>query len=78
MEYTQKENDELNLQLKIWQKRQMAAVGKNNIDKAYAKMNDIERGVWERIAKANTHKDVPWIVWGMAEEIITKFYKMAR
>jgi hypothetical protein len=76
--YTEQEEKELNRQLERWQKKQLAAVKRNNIDKAYELMSGIERGVWERIANAKTHKDVNWLVWEHAEAVIEKYYKLAR
>lgn len=40
-------------------------------------MSDLDRRVWEMVANAETHKDVNWIVWNMAENIINKYCKMA-
>ena len=41
-------------------------------------MNDIERAIWEQIAKATSHKDVNYLVWDMAEKVISKYCKLAR
>lgn len=78
MVYTRQEDTELNNQLMLWQKRQLTAVKKNNIDTAFEKMNDIERAVWEQIAKANCHNDVNYLVWDMAENVIDKYCELAR
>ncbi len=78
MVYTRQEDTELNNQLMLWQKRQLTAVKKNNIDTAFEKMNDIERAVWENIAKATNHKDVNYLVWDMAEKVISKYCELAR
>ncbi|WP_167955102.1 hypothetical protein [Anaerosporobacter faecicola] len=78
MAYTEQENIKLNNQLKKWQEKQLRAVKRNNIDNAFAKMNDIERLVWEQIAIAETHNEVNYLVWNMAEKIIDKYYKLAR
>lgn len=78
MAYTRQEDTELNNQLMRWQKRQLIAVKKNNIDTVFEKMNDIERAVWENIAKAKSHKDVNYLVWNMAEKVISKYCKLAR
>ena len=76
MAYTKQEEIELNKQLKKWQKRQLTAVGRGDIDVAYNSMNDIDRAVWEQVAKAESYKDVNVITWGMAEKIISKYCKM--
>ena len=78
MAYTRQEDTELNNQLVRWQKRQLTAVRKNNIDTAFEKMNDIERAVWENIAKATRHEEVNYLVWDMAEDVISKYCKLAR
>ncbi|MBU5331697.1 hypothetical protein KQI61_05770 [Anaerocolumna aminovalerica] len=78
MAYTKQEELELNQQLARWQKRQLTAVRQNNIDSAFEKMNDIERAIWEQIAKATSHKDVNYLVWDMAEKVISKYCKLAR
>jgi len=78
MAYTEQEQIELNQQLKRWQKRQLTAVRQNNIDRAFEVMNEIDRAVWERVAKAESHKDVSVLVWDMAEKIISKYCKLAR
>lgn len=54
MAYTKQEEIELNKQLKKWQKRQLTAVGRGDIDVAYNSMNDIDRAVWEQVAKAES------------------------
>lgn len=76
--YTEQEEKELNQQLARWQKRQLTAVRHNNIDKSFESMSDIDSGVWEKIAKAVTHKDVNWLVWDNAERVIDKYCKLAR
>lgn len=78
MTYTEQEEKELNRQLRRWQKRQLTAVRQNNIDQAFDEMSDIDRAIWEKIAKAESHKDVNWIVWNEAERVITKYCKLAR
>lgn len=77
MAYTKTEDNELNKQLLKWQKKQLSAVRGNNIDNAFAKMNDIDRSVWGQIAKAKCHNDVNYLVWDMAENVIDKYYKLA-
>lgn len=72
MAYTQQEQIKLNKQLKKWQERQLKAVKKNNIDKAFECMSEIDRAVWEKVANAETYKDVNWIVWNNAESVISK------
>jgi hypothetical protein len=76
--YTEEEEQKLNNQLKIWKKRQLTAVRGNNVDSAFTKMSDIDRVVWEKIAKADNHKDVNPIVWELAESVITKYCKMSK
>ena len=76
MAYTKQEEIELNKQLKKWQKRQLTAVGRGDIDVAFNSMNDIDSAVWEQVAKAESYKDVNVIAWGMAEKIISKYCKM--
>lgn len=78
MTYTEQEEKELNQKLKRWQKRQLTAVRQNNIDRAYASMTEIDRSVWERIANAETYKDVNWLVWQQAERVISKYCNLAR
>ena len=78
MKYTEQEEKELNKQLKKWQEKQLKAVRKNNFDYACERMSDIDRAIWEKVAKAETHKDVSWIVWEQAERVITKYYKLAQ
>ena len=78
MVYTEQENIKLNKQLKKWQEKQLRAVKRNNIDDAFAKMNSIERSVWEQIAKAKCHNDVNYLVWDMAENVINKYCELAR
>lgn len=78
MGYSVQEEKELNQELQKWQRKQLRAVQKGeNIDKAYERMSELDRKVWEIIANAKTHKDVNWIVWNMAENIIDKYCKMA-
>lgn len=76
--YTKQEEEEFNKQLKRWQKRQLTAVRQRNIDKAFDSMSEIDRRIWEIIAKAKSYKDINWIVWNKAEEVITKYCKLAR
>ena len=76
--YNEEEERKFNNQLRRWQKRQMTAVKNHNIDKAYAKMNDIDRAIWEKVANAETYKDVNWIVWYNAENVISKYCKLAQ
>ncbi len=78
MKYTEQEEKELNKQLKKWQEKQLKAVRRNNFDYACEKMHDTERNIWEIIAKAETHKDVSWLVWEQAERVIDKYYKLAK
>ncbi|WP_337527378.1 hypothetical protein [Zhenhengia sp.] len=78
MTYTEQEEKELNQKLKRWQKRQLTAVRQNNIDRAYVSMTEIDRSVWERIANAETYKDVNWLVWQQAERVISKYCNLAR
>lgn len=78
MTYTEQEEKELNQKLKRWQKRQLTAVRQNNIDRAYVRMTEIDRSVWERIANAETYKDVNWLVWQQAERVISKYCNLAR
>ena len=78
MKYTEQEEKELNKQLKKWQEKQLKAVRKNNFDYACERMNDIDRSIWEMVAKAETYKDISWIVWQNAERVIDKYYKLAR
>ena len=68
----------MNQQLKKWQERQLKAVRQNYIDNAFERMNDIDRSVWRIIAKANTYKDVNWLVWQQADRVIDKYCKIAR
>ena len=76
--YTEKEEMELNAQLNRWKRRQLTAVRQKNIDTAFERMSDWERSVWEIIAKAESHKDVNYYVWNLAENVISKFCKLAR
>lgn len=76
--YTEQEDKDLNQQLKRWKQRQLTAVKGNKVDKAFELMNDIDRAVWEKIANAESHKDVNWLVWDNAERVITKYCKLAR
>ena len=78
MRYTEQEERELNQQLMIWQKWQITAVRQNNTDRAFDKMTEIDRAIWKKIANADTHRDVNWIVWKEAEGVISKYCKMAR
>lgn len=78
MAYTAQEEKELNQQLKRWQKRQLTAVRQNNTDRAFASMTEIDRSIWEKIANAETHKDVNWLVWQQAERVIPKYCDLAR
>jgi len=76
--YSKEEEKDLNKQLARWKKRQLNAVRGNNIDKAYEKMSEIESAVWEKIANAESYKDVNYPVWNLAERVIDKFCKLAR
>lgn len=76
--YTAKEENELNQQLKRWKKRQLTAVRGNKVDKAFELMSEIDRSIWEKIANAESYKDVNWIVWENAERVITKYCNLAR
>lgn len=76
--YTIQEEEEFNKQLKRWKKRQLTAVNQRNIDKAFDAMDEIDRRIWEIVASAESHKDINWIVWNHAEEVISKYCKMAR
>lgn len=78
LRYTDQEEIELNKLLKKWQKRQLVAIKKNNIDTVFESMNEIDRRVWEVIANANSYKDINHIAWGMAEKVIGKYCKLAR
>ena len=78
MRYTEQEEKELNQQLKRWQKRQLTAVRQDNIDRAFEKMTEIDRSIWRIIANAETHKNVNWLVWKEAENVISKYCKLAR
>ncbi|MDA3730046.1 hypothetical protein PBV87_00775 [Niameybacter massiliensis] len=78
MTYTEQEEKELNQQLKRWQKHQLIAVRQNNIDRSYESMSEIDRSVWEKIANAETYKDVNWLVWQQAERVIQKYCTLAR
>lgn len=78
MGYSAQEERDLNQKLYKWQRKQLRAVQKGkNIDKAYEQMSELDRRVWEIIANAETHKDVNWIVWNMAENIIDRYCKIA-
>lgn len=63
MAYTVQEQIELDQQLIRWQKRQLTAVRQRNIDKAFESMNDIERAVWEQVARAESFKDISVLAW---------------
>lgn len=78
MAYTMQEQIEFNQQLKRWQKRQLTAVRQNNVDKAFEAMNDIERAVWEQVARAESYKDVSVLTWEMAYKVIPKYCTLAR
>lgn len=78
MAYTMQEQIELDQQLKRWQKRQLTAVRQNNVDKAFGAMNDIERAVWEQVAKAESYKDISVLAWETAYKVIPKYCKLAR
>lgn len=71
------EEKKLNIQLQKWQARQLQAVKRNYIDYAYEKMTEIDRSVWEIVARAKSYKDVNWLVWRNAEKVIDKYYKLA-
>lgn len=76
--YTEQEEKELNHQLRRWKKRQLTAVRQDKIDIAFESMTEIDRAIWEMIARADSHKDVNWLVWDNAECVISKYCKMAR
>lgn len=78
MAYTKLEEKELNQQLTRWKKRQLTAVKGNHIDEAFEKMNEYERSVWTIIAKAETYREVSIGAWDMAENVISKYCKLAR
>ena len=78
MAYTMQEQIELDQQLKRWQKRQLTAVRQNNIDRAFESMNDIERAVWEQVAKAESYKDISILAWETAYKVIHKYCTLAR
>lgn len=78
MRYTEQEERELNHQLRRWQKRQITAVRQNNTDSVFDKMTEIDKAIWEKIANADTHRDVNWGVWKEAENVISKYCKMAQ
>lgn len=78
MAYTVQEQKDLEQQLNRWKKSQLTAVRKNNIDRAFEKMNEIERAVWEQIARAESYKDVSIGAWEMAYKVIPKFCTLAR
>lgn len=73
--YTQEETNNLNKQLKKWQNMQLRIVRKGIFDNDIP-FNDIEKAVWEQIAKAKTHLDVNVIAWNMADKVINKFRKV--
>lgn len=76
--YTEQEEKELNHQLRRWKKQQLTAVRQDKIDIAFESMTEIDRAIWEMIARADSHKDVNWLVWDNAERVISKYCKMAR
>jgi ribosome biogenesis protein Nip4 len=78
MTYTEQEQIKLNEQLKRWQKRQLTAVRQNNIDKAFESMSEIDRAIWEQVARAESYKEVNVLVWSMADRVIDKYCKLAR
>lgn len=78
MNYTIEEERELNNQLKKWQDKQLRAVRRNNFDNACKNMRDADRSIWEIIARAKSYKDISPFVWGQAECVIDKYYKLAR
>lgn len=78
MAYTAEEEKELEQQLERWKKRQLTAVRQNHIDRAFESMNDIERAVWEQVAKADSYKNVSVGAWELAEKVISKYSKLAR
>lgn len=78
MAYTEQEEKEFNQQLKRWQKHQLTAVRQSNIDRSYESMSEIDRSVWEKIANAETYKDVNWLVWQQAERVIQKYCTLTR
>lgn len=79
MTYTEQEEKELNSQLKSWQAKQLKIVqNSNNFEYACEHTIELERQVWEIIANAKSHKDVNWLVWRNADEVINKFKKLAK
>ena len=78
MIYTEKENKALNAQLHRWQRKQLTAVKQPYIDDAFSLMTDLDARVWELIPKAETHKDVNWLVWENADRVIDKYAKIAK
>lgn len=69
---------ELNAQLKKWQKRQLTAVRQNYFDYVCEIMTETERATWKGIAKAKSYKDVNWLMWNLAYDVIDKYCKIAR
>lgn len=78
MEYTKKEEKELNDQLKKWQDKQIKAVRRKNFDYACERMHPGDMSVWKIIANAKSYKDVSVSAWDQAERVIEKYYKLAR
>lgn len=78
MAYTEKEEKELNNQLKKWQDKQIKAVRRKNFDHACAKMHPDDMSVWKIIANAESYKDVGIGAWDQADRVIDKYYKLAK
>ena len=78
MGYTEKEENELNTQLKKWQDKQIRAVRRKNFDYACERMQSGDMSVWKIIANAESYKDVSVGAWDQAERVIEKYYKLAR
>ena len=76
-EKMQKEDEELNLQLKKWQKKQIKAA-EEKLGNVSDRMSDAELTIWETIARAKNHKDVSPSIWMHAERVINKYYKLSK
>lgn len=76
--HTENEEKELNAQLKKWQKRQLTAARQNYFDYVCEIMTETERAIWAGIAKAKSYKDVNWLMWNLAYDVIDKYCKIAR
>lgn len=78
IKYTLDEEKALNAELRRWQRKQLNAVKQIYFDCACNKMTDIDRATWRLIANAKSYKDVNWLCWQIADEIIDKYCLMAR